>query len=52
MLAVNLNFYFIKTNKNSAIYVFVNKRIKLYIHHACGAASKNNNLRVTLLRQH
>ena len=52
MLAVNLFPYFIKTNKNSIICVFINKVIKLYIHYACGAASQNNNLRVTLLRQH
>lgn len=51
MLAVNLFPYFIKTNKNSTICVFVNKKIKLNIHHACGAALQNNNLRVTLLRQ-
>jgi len=51
MLAVNFIPYFIKTNKNRTIFVFINKIIKLYIHHACGAASQNNNLRVTLLRQ-
>ena len=51
MLAVNLIPYFIKTNKNSTFCVFVNKIIKLYNYHACGAASQNNNLRITLLWQ-
>ena len=51
MLAVNLISYFIKINKNKAICVFVNKKMKLYIHHARGAALLKNNLRVTLLRQ-